>query len=103
MTYYLHHYFDPNFDHTALKPRPLSGGKADLRNLGYVQNVLPGQILAELIPLEYLREENANLDPRFILEKPEFPAGIPGSIPTIPCALRPAPRAMYFMRTAVLP
>lgn len=71
MAYYLRHYFNPDFDHTTLKPRPLPRGKADMRNLGYVQNVRPGQILAELTPWE----NEPNPDPRFIVEDPILPAG----------------------------
>lgn len=71
MAYYLRHYFNPDFDHTTLKPRPLSGGKADMRNLGYVQNVMPGQTLAELVPLESEPEP----DPRFIRDAPVLPVG----------------------------
>ena len=51
MPWYLRHFFDPDFDHTALKPRPLARGRCDMRNLGYARNVLPGQVLAELTPL----------------------------------------------------
>ena len=51
MPWYPRHFFDPDFDHTALKPRPLARGRCDMRNLGYARNVLPGQVLAELTPL----------------------------------------------------
>ncbi len=74
MLYYLRHYFDPDFDHLSLKPRALPGEKADLRNLGYVRNVRPGQLLAEIIPLEEC-EDGAFPDERFILDEPVFPMG----------------------------
>ena len=74
MRYYLRHYFNPDFDHLSAKP---GGGvgtddSADLYSLGYVQNVIAGQILAEIVPLDELDEKP---DPRFILSGPDFPAG----------------------------
>ncbi|NJB68450.1 hypothetical protein GGQ74_002123 [Desulfobaculum xiamenense] len=47
MAYYLLHHFDPTFDYLNLKPRQLSGGHVDFYNLGYVQNVRRGDVLAE--------------------------------------------------------
>lgn len=44
----------------------------DLFNLGYVQNVIKGQILAQIIPLDTVEGE---LDPRFVLTTVDFPAG----------------------------
>ena len=76
MPWYLRHFFDPDFDHTALKPRPLARGRCDMRNLGYARNVLPGQVLAELTPLAPAGgESGAEIDPRFILDAPVLPAG----------------------------
>ncbi len=76
MPWYLRHFFDPDFDHTALKPRPLPRGRCDMRNLGYARNVLPGQVLAELTPLEPDGDTpEAAPDPRFILDAPVLPAG----------------------------
>ena len=74
MRYYLRHYFNPDFDHLRAKPAGGVGTDdgADLYSLGYVQNVIAGQILAELVPLDEVEEEP---DPRFILSAPEFPAG----------------------------
>lgn len=78
MAYYLFHYFDPYFDHTALKPRRKLHGASDLRNLGYVQNVTPGQVLAEFIDMEKATTmgEMVEHDQAFILENPVFPAGM---------------------------
>lgn len=45
---------------------------ADVYSLGYAQNVIAGQILAEIIPLDQLKEKP---DPRFIRESAELPAG----------------------------
>ena len=74
MRYYLRHYFNPDFDYLRAKP---GGGvgtdeNADLYSLGYVQNVIAGQILAEMVPLDELEEEP---DPRFVRSGEDFPAG----------------------------
>lgn len=72
MRYYLRHYFNPDFDH--LHPKPCGeGDSSDIYCLGYVQNVIDGQVLAEIIPLE---EAGPTPDPRHILQKPVLPAGI---------------------------
>ena len=51
--YYLMHHFNPDFDRLHLKPSEngTEATGADLYNLGYAQNVLAGQKLAELIPI----------------------------------------------------
>lgn len=74
MRYYLQHFFDPDFDHTKRKPDENSIYKdsLDLFNLGYVQNVIKGQILAQIVPLDTLTEEP---DPRFVLTTIDFPSG----------------------------
>ena len=74
MRYYLRHYFDPDFDYLNRKPGADDGDSngSDLFSLGYVQNVISGQILAELVPLD---EAGENPDPRFILDEQKFPAG----------------------------
>lgn len=74
MPYYLQHYFDPDFDYLNRKPASTvdNGQSSDLFSLGFVQNVIDGQILAEIIPLE---AAGPNPDPRFILATPHFPAG----------------------------
>lgn len=74
MQYYLRHFFNPDFDHQHAKP---GGGlgtdeEADVYSLGYAQNVISGQILAEIVPLNELDEKP---DPRFIRDNPELPAG----------------------------
>lgn len=73
MAYYLRHHFDPDFDYTHLKPRQDDTGNIDRYNLGYVQNVIRGQVLAELVPLEDAGVDEP--DPRFVLEEPELPVG----------------------------
>ena len=73
MQYYLRHYFNPDFDY--LRPKPgigEDGESSDLYSLGYVQNVIAGQLLAEVIPLE---QAGAEPDPRFVLSRPALPGG----------------------------
>ena len=69
--YYLRHYFNPDFDYLHLKPSG-ENGSSDVYSLGYVQNVIDGQVLAELVPLD---KAAPGYDPRFVLEKPVFPMG----------------------------
>ena len=68
---YLQHYFNPDFDYLQLQPIVSVKGQADLYNLGYVQNVVKGQVIAEMIPLEAIE----NPIPRFVLEQEKFPQG----------------------------
>ncbi len=75
MAYYLRHYFDPDLDHLALKPRLSSDDNADRYNLGYVQNVISGQVLAEIVPLNEAEEQDPALERRFILQRPHLPQG----------------------------
>ena len=74
MRYYLIHYFDPDFDHLNRKPdaEAVQKNGLDLLNLGYVQNVIKGQILAQIVPLDTL---DITPNPRFITSTIEFPAG----------------------------
>ena len=62
--YYLLHYFDPDFSHLKLTPEQRADGSAELRNLGYVQNVVAGQVLAEVLDME--KHTDIERDPRFI-------------------------------------
>lgn len=73
MWYYLHHYFDPEFDHQNPKPKADSQGSANLYNLDYVQNVLAGQVLAELRPLT--QDVTPLPDKQFIMKDPVLPVG----------------------------
>ncbi|MCA1944246.1 MAG: FapA family protein [Desulfovibrio sp.] len=78
MPYLLMHHFDPDFDHTQLKPRLSgTGGGVDHYNMGYVQNVLAGQVLAEFARIT---PEQAAGQTRFVFETPDMPAG-PGTMP----------------------
>ena len=54
--YYLKHYFMPDFNHKHLRPVAMADGNVNAHYLGYVQNVVAGQVLAELVQLETLPE-----------------------------------------------
>ncbi|MBI9111692.1 FapA family protein [Maridesulfovibrio ferrireducens] len=43
----LKHFFDPDFNHQNLKPTQKNDGSTDFYNMGYVQSVVIGQILAQ--------------------------------------------------------
>ena len=99
MPYYLHHHFAPDFNHKRLRPVAMADGNVNDHYLGYVQNVVAGQTLAELIYLDTLPdslvasgqeacEEPEDLgppdlyadaalriDPRYIYDDPVFPEG----------------------------
>lgn len=51
MPYFLKYYFDVNQENKKLRPQVDLEGNADCYNLGYVENVIKGQLLAELVPL----------------------------------------------------
>lgn len=74
MPHYIRHHFDPDFNHQQLKPRETDTGSVDHYNLGYTQNVIKGQLLAELLPLEEVDPET--VDRRFVVEKPILPMGM---------------------------
>ena len=71
--YYLHHYFDPDFSHVRLTPAEGADDVVDSRYLGYVQNVVAGQVLAEIIDLE--QHPDTPRDPRFIYRERHLPIG----------------------------
>lgn len=71
--YYLQHYFNPDFNHLQRAPEEAADGSTYCRYLGYVQNVVAGQVLAELFPAENIPQENR--DPRFIYHSPYLPIG----------------------------
>ena len=73
MPFFLKHHFNPDFDHLRLRPKAMNDGRVDHFNLGYVQNVVAGQVVAEF--QEVTREEAKNLDKRFLMERPAFPRG----------------------------
>jgi uncharacterized protein (DUF342 family) len=51
MPYVLTHHFDPDFEQRRLRPKSRDDGSVDQFDLGYVQNVAAGQLLAEWTPL----------------------------------------------------
>jgi uncharacterized protein (DUF342 family) len=71
--YYLRHYFDPDFRHTQLSPAHEPDGAVSLRYLGYVQNVVAGQVLAELVDLDV--HPDAARDSRFMYQERHLPIG----------------------------
>ena len=71
--YYLHHYFDPDFSHVRLTPAEGADDVVDSRYLGYVQNVVAGQVLAEIVDLE--QHPDTPRDPRFIYRERHLPIG----------------------------
>ncbi len=85
MVYYLYHHFDPFFDHKAVKPvkDPVTG-VSSWYSLGYVQNVLQGQCLAEVITPASVAEP----DTRWLVQEPRLPQGV-GTVvdPQNPCRL----------------
>ena len=73
MQYYLRHYFDPDFDYLHRKPVNLEAdGDTDIYSLGYVQNVIAGQLLAEIVSL---RDAGPNPNLKYILSSPTLPVG----------------------------
>jgi len=73
MPYYLHHYFNPDFDHQNLKPKELEKGRVDYYNLDYVQNVIKDQVVAEW--KEISEQEVNQVDSRFVSDKIYWPLG----------------------------
>ncbi len=73
MTYFLNHFFEPDFDHTDLAPREREDGSVDHQDLSYVQNVVKSQVLAQWE--EVNPAEEANLERRFIASKPRDVVG----------------------------
>ncbi|WP_319778037.1 FapA family protein [Maridesulfovibrio sp.] len=68
----LKHYFDPDFDYTNLKPVEKNDGSVDYYNMGYVQSVITGQVLAQWVaPAE---DSSCGLGQRYYPEK-KFPRG----------------------------
>lgn len=60
MPYYLRHYFQPDFNHVHVRPVPMADGSTDAYYLGYVQNVVAGQVLAEIVQLEAASEDDTS-------------------------------------------
>ncbi|MBG0775094.1 MAG: DUF342 domain-containing protein [Desulfovibrionaceae bacterium] len=86
MPYFLRHHFEPDLTPRVLRPKESTSGSVDHHDLGYVQNVVVEQVLAEFVKVT---DEAANALPaRFVYAKPEFPAGRnTGVNPSIPTQL----------------
>lgn len=67
----LKHFFNPDFDHFHMVPVKESNGRIDHYNMGYVQNVVKGQVIAEWIEEV---EGSCELHTKHFEEK-KFPAG----------------------------
>jgi uncharacterized protein (DUF342 family) len=74
MAYYIRHFFNPDFSHEHLRPSTLNDGDVSQHYLGYVQNVIAGQVLAEVINLDE-HPEFVDCDPRFVFPERIFPCG----------------------------
>lgn len=73
MSYFLKHYFNPDFNHLDIKPKFGAGDRVDHLNRAYVHNVVSGEVLAEWI--EVPEEEEGAHDRRFLFEDKSFPMG----------------------------
>lgn len=67
----LKHFFNPDFDHFHMVPVQENNGRVDHYNMGYVQNVVKGQVIAQWVDDE---EGSCELNTKFYPEK-EFPIG----------------------------
>lgn len=67
----LKHYFNPDFNHFQMVPVEKEHGRVDHYNMGYVQNVVKGQVIAQWIEDE---EGECEINTRYFPEK-IFPIG----------------------------
>ena len=91
MPYYLQHYFNPAFNHKSLTPAVMADGNISAHYLGYVHNVVAGQLLAELLPLDHTPQPHtrpedektdffadngaSRINPKYVYDEPVFPLG----------------------------
>lgn len=73
MRHYLKFFFDPGLDRRKLTPRMRQDGSVDLYDLGYVQNVMAGEAVAQWLPEE---QAPADADPREFYSEKVFPYGL---------------------------
>ncbi len=66
-------FFDPEHEHKRLRPRHKHDGRVDHYDLGYVQNVVIDQVVAEF--KDYSEEEARDLDPACHLGRDALPVG----------------------------
>ncbi len=86
MSYYLTFFFDTKWDPARLKPRQKSDGSVDHYDLGYVENVVVMQALAELhpldpeqspeVPAEYICQSSTDVLGKNVSLNPDNPAQI---------------------------
>lgn len=76
MPYYLHLHFNPDVNVSQLKPKIMANGSVDYHDLGYVQNVVIRQVIAEFKDISDEKAAVATgLNPKLILQEKTFPAG----------------------------
>ncbi|MDQ7830742.1 MAG: FapA family protein [Desulfovibrionaceae bacterium] len=73
MRHYLKFHFDPGFDRRKLAPRRRQDGTVDLYDLGYVQNVMAGEVVAQWLPAD---QAPPDADPRAFYSERVFPYGL---------------------------
>jgi hypothetical protein len=74
MPYFLKCRFDPRFDPERLRPKRLDNGSVDHYDLGYTQNVVVGEVIAELQELSESKD-NSGVNRAFVRDDKSFPAG----------------------------
>lgn len=72
MSFFLKHYFDPDWDPAKLRPLEQADGSVNHHERHFVKNVAAGTLIAEWIPLESAGE---GVDERFVFDEKSFPAG----------------------------
>jgi uncharacterized protein len=70
--YFLKLHFDPDFAERRLAPKARNDGTVDQRDLGFVQNVVAGQVVAEWVEVP---GDPKAFDPRFLSAEKNFPVG----------------------------
>ncbi|MDL2210206.1 FapA family protein [Desulfovibrio sp. OttesenSCG-928-O18] len=82
MPYYVRHYFQPDFNHNSIRPVVMADGHTYAHFLGYVQSVVAGQVLAELVYLDSLPEGCVPQDaPLPDIDPEELPPTLESAIP----------------------
>ncbi|EFL52492.1 protein of unknown function DUF342 [Solidesulfovibrio fructosivorans JJ]] len=72
MPYRLKYYFDPDYEHRRLRPKWRDDGSVDQYDLGYVQNVVVAQALAEW---EDISPDHTPLPGEVVADQPAFSHG----------------------------
>ncbi|MFW5837824.1 MAG: FapA family protein, partial [Desulfovibrionaceae bacterium] len=74
MPYHLKCLFDPRVDPQRLRPKQLENGSVDHYDLGFIQNVVAGEVIAELQELPDF-DDPPDVDRNFVFTSKSFPAG----------------------------